>query len=231
MLPASEYLMNEALLLSLAPERLSAMEHSDERAPTPVSILESSDHRLVYDPSIAHDGGGNFAVLGRIEDTRMVPWGFWGAVLLLGTFAGLVAFRGSTGLYTMSEHFWVLLAFMLGAGMYKLGAKTSLKTHRLLTIEVDRSMLVWEGKTKDAPSIVLPFEEVTELVFGMTSYPLAHNRRNIEIHAFTLLVRDSQDRLIPIIEASPNKEEAHMVAGALGQLLKQPLTYVGLGIK
>jgi hypothetical protein len=198
----------------------------------PATVVTSDDHCLVYDPNLVPASRGSYTIVGRLEDSRLIPWGFWGGVLMVVVIAALIVFRGSTGLYSMWDLFWTFLAIVIGAGMFKLGARSSLRPHRLVTIEVDRGMLVWENRhNEDAPSIVLPFEEITEIVFGMTNYPLSPTRKDINIHAFTLLVRDGNERLIPIIEASPNKEETHRVAAALAQLLKQQVTYVGIGSK
>ncbi len=199
--------------------------------PTELLVRNEDAPRLVFDPAIERvygQGVHAFRVSGRLAE-NVVPWGFWGATLIAVVLGMVVVFRGATGLYSLWDTFWVVLALLVGTVMFKLGRRSSLSKELLCELDLNQQLMLWprEGETQ----LAVPFEELTELVFGMTYYPVSQKRKDVMVHAFTLLARDSQNRLIPIVEASPDKEKTHEIGVFLGRNMRLPLKYVGLGIK
>lgn len=202
--------------------------------PAELLVNHQEVSRLIYDPvleEVRQRGYGvrGFRVTGKVEGNA-VAWGFWGAFLMVLILALVVVFRGASGLYSTWDMFWVMVGLTIGALMFKSGKRSSLTRELLCEIDLQQQMMLWPTGGREA-MIAVEFAELTELVFGMTYYPISHQRRDVKVHAFTLLARDSQNRLIPIVEASPDKEETHEIAKFIGRNMGLPLTYVGLGIK
>ncbi|MBA2661138.1 MAG: hypothetical protein H0U74_02490 [Bradymonadaceae bacterium] len=211
------------------------VEHGGEPASLhgEVVVIESKKPSLIHDPAIEQVNATAFRIVGKRDDSTIVPWGFWGAFLMAVVLGLVIVFRGASGLYSMWDAFWVAIALSTGAIMFKLGRRTSLNKELLCEVDMARQMMLWPSRDDDPNSTMLavPFEELSEVVFGMTRYPVSARRADVMVHAFTLLVRDGQDRLVPIIEASPNKEEAHRIGLFLAENIGLPMTYVGIGIK
>lgn len=209
---------------------VEVVEAEAAEPPGPARLIESRDAAMVYAPRVRERPQGIIEILGLRDNPQVTPWGFWGGALLAGLILFLVFFAGSTGL----RSFGALAAFavvLIGAlAMFKLGRRTSLEEELLCEIDLGRQTLAWPTSLVES-FVVVPFEEVEEVVYGMVRYPVSRGERASKIQAFTVLVRDGEQQLVPIIEASPNKEGAHQVAQFLSRLLKRPVTYVGLGIQ
>ncbi|RAL25279.1 hypothetical protein DL240_03440 [Lujinxingia litoralis] len=194
-----------------------------------VEVVSAPGARMVYSPFVRERPGRLLQVRGQRDNPDVVPWGFWGAVMLGALLVMLIVFRGNSGIQSMWDMLWFMLAIAMGSVMLKLGKKTSLEEHLLCELDQLRGIVTWpvEGRAQMA----VPFEEVSELVFGMTHYPISSDGEGTKVHAFSLLLRDGSGRLVPIVEASPNKGETHDVGKLFSRVLEVPLTYVGLGIK
>ncbi len=203
-----------------------------EMRPAELLVRNQEESRLIYDPALEQVKERGqvraFRVHGKVEGNA-IAWGFWGGFLIVLVLALVVVFRGATGLYSTWDMFWVMIGVTIGALMFKAGRRSSQSKELLCEIDLVQQMMLWP--TGGETMLAVPFDEITELVFGMTYYPVSQQRSDVMVHAFTLLVRDRQNRLIPIVEASPDKEETHEIAKFIGYNMKLPLTYVGLGIK
>ncbi|RVU48417.1 hypothetical protein EA187_03000 [Lujinxingia sediminis] len=191
-------------------------------------IVSAPGASMVYSPYLKERPGRALQVLGERDNPSVVPWGFWGAVMLAGLLAAMIVFRGTSGLQSMWDLLWVMLAVVAGSVMLKLGKKTSLEEHLLCELDLMRGIVTWPVQGTE---LAVTFDEVEELVFGMTHYPISSDGEGTRVHAFSLLLRDAQGRLVPIVEASPNKGETHQIGQVFARVLEVPLTYVGMGIK
>lgn len=192
-------------------------------------VLSTSGARMVYSPYMRERPGRSLEVRGQCDNPKVVPWGFWGAVMLASLLGAMIVFRGTSGLQSMWDLLWVMLAVVVGSVMLKLGKKTSLEERLLCELDLMRGIVGWP--IEGGGQMAVTFDEVEELVFGMTSYPISSDGEGTKVHAFSLLLRDAQGRLVPIVEASPHKGETHQIGQVFARVLDVPLTYVGLGIK
>lgn len=189
-----------------------------------VSRLNSALDELVYDPRlVAHAWGAE--LVARRDDPTITPWGMWGAVL-----AGVVGFmtlvfegwRGFHNWYTVGIAVLLMAAALLTA---RFGPRTSLVPVSLARIDLrERQFNVGDH----AP---LPFSDVQEVVYGMVKYPIERGKRAVKIEAFTVLLRNADGDLLPLFEATPDKNEAFRVARACAQWTGRDITHVGLGVK
>jgi hypothetical protein len=76
----------------------------------------------------------------------------------------------------------------------------------------------------------VPFERVTEGVFGMTRLPVSESTAGVNVDAFTFLLRVDEDTLRPVVEGSPYKGEVHQIAEFVCDLLEVDVAYVGRGM-
>lgn len=186
-----------------------------------------SPRRLIYAPRIQPAGPSRYEVRGEYEDKTIVAWGFWGGLVVAA--AALFLILNSDSIYSLWDMLWALGAMGLGYLLYRYGKRSSLREIVLCEIDLLRGLFSWPAR--EGQRCTVSFEEVTELVFGMTEYPVSERKSDVYVHAFTVLVREGEERLVPVVEATPDKERAHGVAEALSRELRMPISYVGKGIR
>lgn len=203
---------------------------------------------LIYDPRVHPVSDSAVQIRGRREVPGTVPWGFWGGLLVAMVAVFLVT--GARNFFYLWDIIWALGALAVGLMLFRYGRRSTLREELLCTLDLERQLIQWPatraprrgGKpvadtqpAQDAlpaqGELVLSFDEVTEVVFAMIDYPLSAREPEVRVHAFTLLVRDSDERLIPIIEASPDKTETHQISRLLGHQLGRGVSYVGKGFQ
>lgn len=186
--------------------------------------------RLVYQPALHKLGADRYAVRGRREGDPGVPWGFWGGVLF--AFVALMALLGAESMYSLWDVAWVVLGLSVGALMYRYGRKSKLEEATLCEVDSRRGVLHWpEGAQSGLGEMRLSFDQITEVVFGMTRLPVTDTAGDVRVDAFALLLRTERDELIPVVEGSPYKGDVHDVARFLADATDNEITYVGRGVR
>jgi hypothetical protein len=211
--------------------------------------------RLVYKPLIRPNGVSRYEIRGQREDKSIIAWGFWGGLIVV--VVSVLLILSAQSVYNVWDLLWGLVALSFGIFLYRYGKRTSLREEVLCEVDLERQTFSWPtvrredkagqqaGQQADkqageqaiqqqgqhAGELVAHFDEITEIVFGMTDFPLSESNQDVQVHAFSLLIRDDNDRLIPVVEATPHKEEAHTIAKILGNELQMGITYVGKGIQ
>lgn len=210
--------------------RSTSSPQGDALPETELENTRSADApRLIYDPTLRQTSMERFEVTGRRDDSSVIAWGFWGGLLALVVAVGLVI--GAQNVYSVWDIAWAVAALAVGLLFYRFGRRSSTCEELLCEIDLGREALSWPTDGPGEGVLTVGFDAITELVFGMTRYPVSEKRRDVDVHAFTLLVRDDDERLVPVVEASPDKEAVHEIAKFLAQQLRTHITYVGVGIK
>jgi len=102
----------------------------------------------------------------------------------------------------------------------------------LCTVDEGRRVLEWpEGAQSGLDATIAGFDDINEVVFGMTALPVDEGRPDVRVDAFALLVRTCREELIPVVEGSPYKGGVHEIAKVLADVTETELTYVGRGIE
>lgn len=208
------------------------------RPPPPARLTHHpSSGGLVYEPIVRQVSHTEFQVCGRREVSGTIPWGFWGGVLL--AFVAYFLITGTQGFWSIMDIAWAMVALTVGLVLFRFGKRSSRRLDVLCALDFEREMIVWPAATESASGVsqgslgsgelVLNFEEIEEVVFAMIDYPLSQRKNDVDVHAFTLLVRDGEQRLIPIIEATPAKGAAHEIAKMIAGQLRLNISYVGNG--
>jgi hypothetical protein len=107
----------------------------------------------------------------------------------------------------------------------RFGPRTSLVPVSLARIDLQLRHIEVEGA---AP---LHFAEVSEVVYAMVKYPVDMSARAVKVDAFTVMLRNADGDLLPLLEASPDKNEVFMIAKACASWTGLDITHVGLGVK
>lgn len=192
---------------------------------------------LVHAPMMRQRAAQVYEITGKLEDSRITPWGFWGGLLAVVAIVGLIALRGPSGMHDTSEWLIALGLASIGGAMFKWGPRDNLRRHPLLSIDLERGALRWPVHLGGDPDRVastemsLAFDDVQEIVFGMIFAPLSARTPDAHIHAFTLLVRNGHGHLVPVIEACPDKGPLFELAQLLSGWTGAPITQVGEGIR
>lgn len=204
-------------------------EDSEPSARVETRLRWEGPGQLVYEPRLVRTGPDRYAVEAKREERGLIPWGFFGGLLFVGVlFAAIV---GAGNFYTFWDILWVLLGLTAGGLMYRFGRHSSLRETLLCHIDTRRGVLEWpEGAQSGLGEMVLGFDDVTEIVFGMTALPVDAGTPEVRVDAFALLVRSSDEELIPVVEGSPYKENVHELAKFLAAETETELTYVGRGM-
>ena len=160
----------------------------------------------------------------KVDDPAITPWGLWGAVVAIVAGIALLAIEGLTAFHS----FWLIATAVtfvgLGAVLARFGPRTSLKTIELLSVYPHLAEFRVGGHT-------FMFAEVTEIVYAMVKYPLEKDDQTLRVQAFTALARVGDDMLIPLVEASPDKDHVFTVARAFSRWTGRSVTHVGLGVQ
>ena len=158
------------------------------------------------------------------DDPKKKPWGLWGAIIAIVTAFALLIFGGLDNFRSL----WTILtavAFIgLGAMAARFGPRSSLRETRLGFVDLQRGSITL-GNT------AVPFDSVTEIIYGMVRYPVSKTPGAVRVQAFTVLARYGDNDLFPIIEASPDKNAAYNVARLMASWTGLEISHVGLGVR
>lgn len=185
---------------------------------------------MVYRPRL-RGRGASMEVVGTRDDPDAQPWGFWIGVGAIFGLVGFIAWKSSTGGFTTIQDLLVAMIFAAIAVIaMRFGPHERQTEAVLVSVDAEAGHLTWP--TPSNTHVVVDFEEIPEVVFAMVYFPLSPSRPDARIHVFTLLVRDGEGGdLIPVVEASPDKEETFALARQLSQLVDAPITQVGEGVQ
>lgn len=196
------------------------------------ALLERADRPgLIYSPRVVRVSDSAFRIVGRRDDEKVVPWGFWGGVFALAVGAILLGYEGITGLWAIWDLAGAIAAIVLGLLLVRFAARTSLRDEPCAEVDLRAQTLRLTSSSEGVALPEVPLHELTEVVYGMTRYPVSSAPDAVRVEAFSLLVRHQSDTLLPIIEASPDKEDLFVLARFLSQATRLPIAHVGLGVR
>ena len=158
---------------------------------------------------------------------------FWGAFLI-----------GATALMTVAVPRWrsfdepidlivPLVTVAVGSILILLGGRpTRLEVPLARLMPQDGLMRVYasasevlEGQDRD-----IWMDEIREVLFGLTRFPLNPARPEITVEAFTVCLLLYDGSIVPVVEATGDKLVAFNLANAMGESLGVPMSQTGLGV-
>lgn len=196
-------------------------------AQIPTNLRRSEVEELVFRPFFEATGPNRLDLIAYRDDDSTIPWGLWGGLLAIAAGIALIVREGAYGFHSV----WTITAALAIVAIGVLSAKFGTRSSRL-PVHLGRvdlqSGVFWIPNTDGESPIRL--DSVTEVVYAMVKYPLTRRDTRTRIDAFTVLVRTGAE-LVPIIEASPDKNQVFAIAKTLGQWTGLEPTYVGIGVK
>jgi hypothetical protein len=194
---------------------------------------------MIHSPMLRRRGSNEVEIVGLCDDQSAIPWGFWSGAAAIALLIGFVAMKGAGGgIFAMRD---VLIAVILGGiavAMFRYGPSGNQRMIELATIDLERRQLAWASRSESSgPQLVATFEEISEVVFAMISFPVSPARPDARIHVYTLLIRVAgwggvdEGELVPVIEASPNKREVFVIAQQIAAASGVEVTQIGEGIR
>jgi len=187
--------------------------------------LPVATEALVYQPAV-QSSGQSVQIVAKKEDRSITPWGLWGAAATAVIGFLLLTYEGYRGFHDWNTVMIsvALLAISLMAARF--GPHNSLVPVVLATFDLEMRELSVPG----SPSTIR-FDELEELVYAMVRYPINSEQSSLKVQAFSLLVRTPDGDLLPIIEASPDKNAVFKIAGAVSHWTQLEISYVGIGVQ
>ena len=199
-----------------------------EEQADPKSLAAERVPSLIHEPGL-RQRGQRVEIVGTCDDETAQPWGFWGGAAALGALVAYVASR-SAGYFGLRQVLVAMTIAAVGVALYRFGPQERRRLVELAAVDLERAQLTW-ATAATGPELVLDFDEISEIVFAMIYFPVSPSRPDARIHVFTLLVRaGDDDRLLPIIEASPDKGATWGIAQQLARLTGAPIAQVGEGV-
>lgn len=196
------------------------------------ALLERGDQPgLIYKPQLRRPRPTLFQIVGARDNDNIVPWGFWGGVLAMVVSVLIIGYEGVTGLWAIWDLAGGIALLTAGLLMMRFGARTSLTDEPCAEIDLAEGTLRLTSSTEALALPEVRIADLTEVVYGVTTYPVSSAPGAVHVEAYTLLVRHSSDTLLPVIEASPDKDAMYGLAMFLSRVTRLPLTQVGRGIK
>ncbi len=196
------------------------------------SLYERSDRPgLIFKPRVDQVGPRSFRIMGLRDDERTVPWGFWGGLLAVAVGVGILGYGGVTGLWALWDMVGAIAVLTVGILLMRYGARTSLAEEPCAEIDLSEGTIRLMSSTAGVALPEIRIADVTEVVFGMTRYPVSKGEGAVNVEAYTLLVRHASDTLVPVVEVSPDKDQLFGVAKFIARVTGQRMTQVGIGVK
>lgn len=227
---SQEPLVVPAATRSASGEICKQSRRADPPRPTAMGTIGSSKPSLVYSPKVRKVGAEKLEILGSREDEALIAWGFWGSVILALLGVYILFFRGSAGLHSLGEVVVFSLLVVVGMVLAKLGRRSSLRERVLMEVDLGAGALIWPTGIAESQLAVSP-GEVEAVLYGLTDFSVSSAKNATPVQAFAVSLRDRRGEVLPVIEASPDKEGTHQVASLLASLLQMPVTYVGRGVE
>lgn len=198
-----------------------------ERDSVATRLERLAEQRLLYGVSAQTMGRRNVRIIGRVDDETAIAWGFYGGVLT--AVAGLVGltYQGYLGLWNVGPTLLWSVVALFGILIARFGRRSTMEEREVASIDlVDRILTIKGDETH-----VVDLDQITEIVFGLTRYPISGDKNSVRVQAASVLVRVEDDRLATVVNACTDKDATYGVARFLSSLTGFPVKQVGEGVK
>ncbi len=193
----------------------------------PTRLEQTGEQRLLYRVSAQTKGRRHIEIVGKYDDEAAVAWGFYGGILTAVTGLIGLTYEGLIGFYNVWPTFLFALALVVGLLLVRFGRRSTMEERVVATVDlVDRRLeLLGEAASQ------VDLDEVQEIVFGLSRYPLSGDRGAVKVQAASVLVRIGDDRLVTVVNACTDKDATYGVARFLSGVTGLAVKQVGVGVK
>lgn len=192
-------------------------------------VADAGPAGLIYEPWATERPDGRIEIWGKRENPDVIPWGFWGGVLVAAAIAGPIFFGISTG-NSLWDILLLSVVLMTGLVLFRLGRRSTLDEEKLCEIDVEHRIISWPTPGGGAP-LAVAFDDVEDLRFGIVEVSVDSSRSGARLDAASVEVLDDRGRAVSVVEASTSKDETHRIARLFADLLGRSVNYVGTGVR
>ena len=156
---------------------------------------------------------------------------FWGGVLIALALVSMVIFpefRGTDPVHLMVP----AVTASVGTTLLLLAGRAKREQVPLAELHPERGLLqILPAASSQFADLQrqIWFGEIHDVLFGMTRFP-ARQGSSIMVEAFSVCVRLYDGSILPVVEATPDKGPAFVVAQQLSEALGVPIHQTGLGL-
>ncbi len=156
---------------------------------------------------------------------------FWGGLLIALAILGCILVPSVRNFDEPIDILVPLVTAVAGAVMLLVSGKPSTRDVSLAEIQLEDSVIHVTG---NAAKVMPPqgrnilVDEVENIIFGMTRYPLENDKR-VRIEAFTVCLSLFDGSIVPVVEATTEKVAAYRVAKFLSESLRLGIIQTGAG--
>lgn len=197
-------------------------------SPSVATKLETlAERRLLYGVSARTMGRRRVEIVGQIDDETAVAWGFYGGLITaVGGLLGLI-YQGYLGFWNVGPTLLWSSIVVIGLLTARFGRSTTMEQREVASVDlVDRRLTIKGDTTHE-----LSLDDITEIVFGLTRYPISGDKKSVKVQAASVLVRLEDNRLVTVVNACTDKDATYGVARFLGSLTGFSVKQVGEGVK
>jgi len=156
---------------------------------------------------------------------------FWGGVLIALAVVSMLVFPEFRG--TDPTHLMVpAVTASVGTTLLLLAGRAKQQRVPLAELHPERGLLqIHPAASTQFADLQrhIWFGEIHDVLFGMTRFP-ASEGSSIMIEAFSVCVRLYDGSILPVVEATPDKGPAFVIARELSETLGVPIHQTGLGL-
>jgi hypothetical protein len=186
---------------------------------------------LLVDDPIFESNDTELSVYARQKSGVRRKLVFWGLMCIVGTAVAMLLVPSLRNFYEPMDVVVPAIAVLTGVGLLVAAGRPNPSLVLLAHVDREEGTIRVTGDT--APVMqgqerVVWHDEIASIVFGLTRYEFEH-KKGVTVEAFTVCLRLFDGSVLPIVEASPLKQELFEVAKALSAVCHAPIEQAGLG--
>ncbi len=186
---------------------------------------------MLVDEPIFESDDTQLTVYARVQSGVRRQLLFWGLMCIVGTAVAMILVPGLRNFYQPMDVVVPAIAVLTGVGLIIAAGRPNPQLVVLAQVDREEGTIrvtgdaapIMEGKSR-----TVWLDEVASIVFGLTRYEF-EDKKGVSVEAFTVCLRLFDGSVLPVVEASPLKQELFEVAKALSAVSQAPIEQAGLG--
>ncbi len=188
---------------------------------------------MIHNPRIITDAQRRaWRITEHRKETRGNALRFWGGLAIAAAAALFIIQPRLHGVGDAWGFAFVVALAATGAVMIAAGGRPATLEIQLAEIRPDDGQIEIfpEASTEfDDLRRTIWFEEIAHVVFGMTRFPLHKGKGAPRVEAFTVCLHLFDGSVVPVVEATTDKNNGFLVARQLSESIGVPIQEAGLG--
>lgn len=187
---------------------------------------------MIHNPRIITDAARrSWRITEQRQEARGNALRFWGALAIAAAAAIFLLRPSLHGVSDMWGFALVVATAAVGAIMIAAAGRPQTREIHLAEIRPDDSLVeIFPEASSEFDGLrrTIWFEEIAHIVFGMTRFPLHSGKNAPRVEAFTVCLHLFDGSVVPVVEATTDKNNGFLVARQLSESLGVPIQDAGL---